>query len=63
MVDLVDKVIIDNDLIKISTSGINAIGKQLARKAGTRKKILWDIDEIERVLLLGNEEAKIIISH
>ena len=58
LVDLVDKVIIDNDLIKISTSGINAIGKQLARKAGTRKKILWDIDEIERVLLLGNEEAK-----
>src|SRR5699024_1194352 len=32
LVDLVDKVIIDNDLIKISTSGINAIGKQLARK-------------------------------
>lgn len=58
LVDLVDKVIIDNDLINISTSGINAIGKQLARKAGTRKKILWDIDEIERVLLLGNEEAK-----
>ncbi|HII4513003.1 ATP-dependent protease [Clostridium perfringens] len=58
LVDLVDKVIIDNDLLKISTSGINAIGKQLARKAGTRKKILWDIDEIERVLLLGNEEAK-----
>lgn len=58
LVDLIDKVIIDNDLLKISTSGINAIGKQLARKAGTRKKILWDIDEIEIILLLGNEEAK-----
>lgn len=58
LLDTIDKIIIDNELIKISTSGINAIGKQLARKAGTRKKILWDIDEIERVLLLGNEEAK-----
>lgn len=58
LLDTIDKIIIDNELIKISTSGINAIGKQLARKAGTRKKILWDIDEIERILLLGNEEAK-----
>ena len=58
LLDTIDKIMIDNELIKISTSGINAIGKQLARKAGTRKKILWDIDEIERVLLLGNEEAK-----
>ncbi|HAT4279754.1 TPA: AAA family ATPase [Clostridium perfringens] len=58
LLDTIDKIIIDNELIKISTSGINAIGKQLARKAGTRKKIIWDIDEIERILLLGNEEAK-----
>ncbi|WP_283688342.1 AAA family ATPase [Clostridium perfringens] len=58
LLDTIDKIIIDNELIKIATSGINAIGKQLARKAGTRKKILWDIDEIERILLLGNEEAK-----
>ncbi|EJT6149545.1 TPA: AAA family ATPase [Clostridium perfringens] len=58
LLDTIDKIIIDNELIKISTSGINTIGKQLARKAGTRKKILWDIDEIERILLLGNEEAK-----
>ncbi|HBI6896641.1 TPA: AAA family ATPase [Clostridium perfringens] len=58
LLDTIDKIMIDNELIKISTSGINAIGKQLARKAGTRKKILWDIDEIERILLLGNEEAK-----
>ncbi|WP_300261106.1 AAA family ATPase [Clostridium sp.] len=58
LIDLVNKIIIDNHLFKISTSGVNAIGKQLARKAGTRKKIFWDIDEIERLLLLGNEEAK-----
>lgn len=58
LLELVNKVISDNKLFKISTSGVNAIGKQLARKAGTRKKILWDIDEIERLLLLGNEEAK-----
>ncbi|ELC8441950.1 AAA family ATPase [Clostridium perfringens] len=58
LLELVNKIISDNDLLKISTSGVNAIGKQLARKAGTRKKMLWDIDEIERLLLLGNEEAK-----
>lgn len=58
LVDIVNKVLVDNNLLNISKSGINAIGKCLARKAGTRKKILWDIDEIERILLLANEEAK-----
>ena len=59
LVDLIEKIVEENKLYQIEASGINAIGKQLARKAGTRKKILWDIDEIERILLLGNEKAKI----
>lgn len=57
--EIIDKIIGHNNLLKISKSGVNSLGKHLARKAGTRKKIYWNIDEIEKVLLLANEENKL----
>ncbi len=59
LLEIINNVIYDNDLLKISSSGVNSLGKHLARKAETRKKILWDIDEIEKVLLLSNEECNL----
>ncbi|MGG5462685.1 AAA family ATPase [Clostridium sp. B9] len=59
LLEVINKIIGENKLLKISASGVNALGKHLARKAGTRKKIFWDVDEIEKVLLLSNEDSRI----
>lgn len=54
---VIDEVIKDNDILDISVNGINQIGKYLARKAENRKKIYWDISEVERILLLADRLA------
>ncbi|MGL4991454.1 MAG: AAA family ATPase [Sarcina sp.] len=53
------KNLVDNkEIYEVSDSAINEVGKYLSRKAGSRNRILWDIDEIERVLILANNVAK-----
>ncbi|MGL4655923.1 MAG: AAA family ATPase [Sarcina sp.] len=46
------------EIFEVTDKAINELGKYLARKSGNRNRILWDIDEIEKILTLANNNAK-----
>lgn len=47
-----------NRILNIASEGVNEIGKYLSRKAESRNRMLWDIDEIEKLLILASNHAK-----
>ena len=48
----------DNDLLPLTNTAINEIGKYLSRKAGSRKKIFMDDFTVDRLLVLSNDIAE-----
>ncbi|WP_242850081.1 AAA family ATPase [Clostridium polynesiense] len=54
----IKKIIEGNKLLPIKQDGIKEIVKRLSRKAGSRKKISFDINEVERLLILSNNMAE-----
>ncbi|MGL4452540.1 MAG: AAA family ATPase [Sarcina sp.] len=53
------KNLIDSEeIFELTDKAINELGKYLARKSGSRNRILWDIDEVEKILILANNTAK-----
>lgn len=54
----VQKLVNDKQIEEITDMAINELGKYLARKSGSRNRILWDIDEIEKVLVLAGNNAR-----
>lgn len=46
------------EIFELTDKAINELGKYLARKSGNRNRILWDIDEVEKILILANNNAK-----
>ena len=54
----VKKLVDDGEIIEITDKAINELGKYLARKSGSRNRLLWDVDEIEKILTLANTSAK-----
>lgn len=55
---LINNITSKDDILSISPEGINEIGKYLSRLSENRKRILWDIDEVERIIVLSNTIAK-----
>lgn len=55
---LISNITSKDDILSISPEGINEIGKYLSRLSENRKRILWDIDEVERIIVLSNTIAK-----
>ncbi|MGL5615373.1 MAG: AAA family ATPase [Sarcina sp.] len=55
--NLINHIIESENLLDLSDEAINEIGKYLARLSESRKKILWDIDEVEKVIVLANTIA------
>ncbi|MGL5633674.1 MAG: AAA family ATPase [Sarcina sp.] len=54
----VKNIVKENNLLEITDKAINELGKYLSRKAGNRKRVLLNIDEIEKVVILANSNAK-----
>lgn len=54
----VKKLVETGDILEITDKAINELGKYLSRKSGSRNRILWDVDEIEKILILANTNAK-----
>ena len=46
------------EIFELTDKAINELGKYLSRKSGSRNRILWDIDEVEKILILANNNAK-----
>ena len=46
------------EIFNITDDAINELGKYLARRSGNRNRILWDVDEVEKVLILANNNTK-----
>ncbi len=55
---LISNITSKDDMLPISNEGINEVGKYLSRLSENRKRILWDIDEVERIIVLSNTIAK-----
>lgn len=57
VVNIIFKIIDENNLLKIKENGIKEIFKFLSRKADSREEIKIDELEIERILFLANKRA------
>lgn len=55
---LIENIALSDNLLEVSEKSINEIGKYLSRLCESRKRILWDIDEVEKVMVLANTIAK-----
>ncbi|MGL5069200.1 MAG: AAA family ATPase [Sarcina sp.] len=54
----VKSLVYSGEIFELTDKAINELGKYLARKSGSRDRILWDIDEVEKILILANNNAK-----
>ena len=54
----VKSLVYSGEIFELTDKAINELGKYLARKSGCRNRILWDIDEVEKILILANNNAK-----
>lgn len=55
--NLINNIIESENLLDLTDEAINEVGKYLARLSESRKKILWDMDEVEKVIVLANTVA------
>ena len=53
----IDTLVKEKQILPLSNKAINEIGKYLSRKAEDRNKIFWDVDELERNLILASNHA------
>lgn len=58
MKNYIDSISGKNDILNVTSEAVNEIGKYLSRKAESRSRIFWDIDEIEKILILASNHAK-----
>ena len=55
---LIDKIITDDKLLQLSKSGFNEMIKYLSRFSGDRNKVSISLEEIERILMLSDNNAR-----
>lgn len=55
---LITNITLKNNFSDVSSKGVDEIGKYLSRLSESRKRLLWDIDEIEKIIVLANNVAK-----
>lgn len=55
---LINKIIRKNELMPISRKGFNELIKYLSKLSGDRKKISISLEEIEKIVILSNDNSK-----
>ncbi|SHI38814.1 lon-related putative ATP-dependent protease [Clostridium cavendishii DSM 21758] len=58
LINFIENIIKENKILDITNEGINEIGKYFSRKAGSRNKILLDLSELNKILVLSDNKAK-----